>query len=123
MTTRTMSGAAASALSDEEGRRYFSSVQGSVEELLSAAIHEMVSSRAAEPKKFLLDFFKRAVDSDARSGVGSGAVDTRSPAAGVAAVDGQPPGDNARGDPLPTPTPAPAPAAAPSPPALDDMGC
>ena len=44
---------------DDDERRYFESVEGPLSALLSAAVHAVATQRAADPKAFLLQFFRK----------------------------------------------------------------
>ena len=44
---------------DDDERRFFESVEGPLSALLSAAVHAVATQRAADPKAFLLQFFRK----------------------------------------------------------------
>ena len=44
---------------DDDERRFFESVEGPLSALLSAAVHAVATQRAADPKVFLLQFFRK----------------------------------------------------------------
>ena len=44
---------------DDHERRFFESVEGPLSALLSAAVHAVATQRAADPKAFLLQFFRK----------------------------------------------------------------
>ena len=44
---------------EDDERRFFESVEGPLSTLLSAAVHAVATQRAADPKAFLLQFFRK----------------------------------------------------------------
>ena len=44
---------------DDDERQFFESVEGPLSALLSAAVHAVATQRAADPKAFLLQFFRK----------------------------------------------------------------